>query len=93
MDDDGWESVKPYVAQHKLNYRIVIGTEELTQLYGGIDALPTTFIIDREGRIAAVHIGLVSKSEYQDEIVKLLDASKDSKDAPATVSANFPPQR
>ena len=73
MDDDGWQSVKPYVAEHKINYRIVIGTEELTQQYGGVEALPTTFVLDREGRIASVHKGLVSKSEYQNEILNLLD--------------------
>jgi len=73
MDDDGWQSVKPYVTQHKINYRVVIGTEELTQQYGGVDSLPTTFVLDREGRIASLHVGLVSKSEYQNEILNLLD--------------------
>ena len=73
LDDDGWDSVKPYIERRKINYRVVVGTEETSQLYGGIDSLPTTFILDREGRIATVHTGLVSKSEYQDEIVKLLD--------------------
>jgi peroxiredoxin len=73
LDDDGWESVKPYVEQKKINYRVVIGTEEVSQLYGGVDALPTTFLIDREGRIAALHQGLVGKSDYQNEILDLLD--------------------
>lgn len=78
MDDDGWESVKPYVEQRKINYRVMIGTEEISQQYGGVDSLPTTFILDRDGRIAAVHIGLVGKGEYQNEILNLLDASKTS---------------
>jgi peroxiredoxin len=78
MDDDGWESVKPYIEQRKINYRVMIGTEELSTLYGSVDSLPTTFVIDREGRIAVVHVGLVSKSEYQNDILHLLDASKDS---------------
>jgi cytochrome c biogenesis protein CcmG/thiol:disulfide interchange protein DsbE len=30
MDDDGWKSVKPYVEQKKINYRVMIGTEELS---------------------------------------------------------------
>ena len=76
MDDDGWQSVKPYVAEHKMNYRIVIGTEEVSQQFGGVEALPTTFILDREGRIASKHVGLVSKSNYQDEILNLLDSPK-----------------
>ena len=77
MDDDGWESVKPYLEARKINYRVMIGTEEISAQYGGVDSLPTTFIIDRAGRIAATHIGLVSKSEYENDIVHLLDASKE----------------
>jgi peroxiredoxin len=76
FDDDGWKSVRPYIASHKINYRIMIGTEKMSQLYGGVDSLPTTFIVDRQGRIAAQHVGLVDKSDYQNEILKLLDDQK-----------------
>src|SRR5262249_35842505 len=73
MDDDGWKSVKPYIELKKINYRVMIGTEELSTLYGGVDALPTTFMIDREGRVASRHDGLVSKSDYVSEIQDLLE--------------------
>ena len=76
FDDDGWKSVRPYIAAHKINYRIMIGTEKMSQLYGGVDSLPTTFIVDRQGRIAAQHVGLVDKNDYQNEILKLLDDQK-----------------
>ena len=72
MDDDGWKSVKPYVEAKKINYRIAVGDGELGQKYGGVDALPETFLIDREGRITARHLGIVSKSDYKKEIVQLL---------------------
>lgn len=72
MDDEGWEVVKPYVEKMKMNYRIVVGDEMTAARYGGIDAMPSTFIIDKDGRIAAVHIGLVSKSSYQHDIEQLL---------------------
>lgn len=75
MDDDGWESVKPYIAEEKINYRILLGNDSVGDLYGGVDALPTTFLIDRSGRVAAIHRGLVSRSTYQDEISHLLDSS------------------
>jgi peroxiredoxin len=74
LDDDGWESVKPYIEEKKINYRVMIGTELVAQLYGDVDSLPTTFMIDREGRVAAVHIGLVSKSDYTHDILQLLEA-------------------
>jgi peroxiredoxin len=76
FDDDGWISVRPYMTTHKINYRVMIGSDQLSQLYGGVDALPTSFIIDRSGRIAATHVGLVDKRDYQDEILKLLEDPK-----------------
>ena len=88
MDDEGWEIVKPYIEQQKINYRTLLGTEPVGALYGGVDSLPTTFMVDREGRVASIHIGLVSKSVYVDEIKKLLDA-EDKKAAAAAPSAVF----
>ncbi len=76
MDDDGWKSVRPYMAAHKMTYRIVIGNDTVAQKYGEIDALPTSFILDRQGRVAAHHVGLVDKSDYQNEILKLLEDPK-----------------
>jgi peroxiredoxin len=85
MDEEGWPVVKPYLEQKKINYRVIIGTDELSQLYalvdprlsGGVDQLPTTMILDRKGRIASVHIGLVAKSTYVNEIQHHLEAPKD----------------
>jgi peroxiredoxin len=74
LDEDGWDAVKPYIEQKKINYRVMIGTEQIAQLYGEVDSLPTTFMIDREGRVAAVHVGLVSKSDYTHDILDLLKA-------------------
>jgi peroxiredoxin len=80
MDDDGWDSVKPYLQQKKLNYRVMIGTQLISEQYGGVDSLPTTFVIDREGRIAVIHYGLVSKSEYLNDILNLLNPDGIKKD-------------
>jgi len=76
LDEEGWNVVKPYVAERKIEYRMVIGSEEVSTLYGGIESLPTTFMIDKQGKIAAIHTGLVSKATYQKEIEDLLDGSK-----------------
>jgi peroxiredoxin len=74
MDDDGWESVKPFLSQLGVNYRVVIGNEETSQLYGGVDALPTTFLIDRGGKIAAVHVGLANRRDFEDGVAQLLQS-------------------
>jgi peroxiredoxin len=72
MDDDGWQSVKPYVAERKVNYRVLLGDDAVSTRYGGVDSLPTTFVIDKEGRIASAHVGLIGKNEYLGEIQTLL---------------------
>lgn len=79
MDDDGWKAIKPYIAARKLNYRVLLGNDTVTQLYGGVDSLPTTFIIDRDGRFAfSPHIGVVEKNECLREIQSLLGGRQTS---------------
>ena len=73
MDEDGWPAIKPFVAERKINYRVLLGNDSVAQLYGGLDSLPTSFVIDREGKVAfPPHIGLISKNEYANEIQCLL---------------------
>jgi cytochrome c biogenesis protein CcmG/thiol:disulfide interchange protein DsbE len=72
MDEDGWDAVRPYMKQHSFNYRIVIGNDDVGKLFGEIDDLPTTFIIDRDGHVVKKHVGLISKKDYEDEIGTLL---------------------
>ena len=77
MDDEGWEVVKPFLAEVGVNYRVLMGNDATAQSYGGVDALPTTFLIDREGKIAAVHVGLANKKDIVDGVEQLLqDTSK-----------------
>jgi len=83
MDDEGWEVVKPFLTRLKVNYRVLIGNDQTAQIYGGIDALPTTFLIDREGRIASVHVGLVDRKEFENGIQQLLEAPANASARPA----------
>jgi len=77
MDEEGWNVVKPFAQHMSINYRVVVGDDAIGDLYanGGIDALPTTFLIDRGGRIASIHVGLSSKSDFEDDIQELLKPS------------------
>lgn len=72
LDDDGWASVRPYIEARRVNYPVVIGDQEIARRYDGVSALPTTLIVDRSGRIAAVHVGLCSKREYETDIAAVL---------------------
>ena len=71
MDEDGWKSVKPFVEEQKMNYAVVIGNEALAKLYA-VDALPLTLLIDRNGKIAVSHAGMVDKDGFENEIRVLL---------------------
>lgn len=73
-DEEGWAAVKPFVKEASMNYRIVLADDKTEDQYGGIEALPTTFLIDRDGRIAAVHIGLAGKKDFENGIEELLGA-------------------
>jgi peroxiredoxin len=70
-DDDGWKSVRPYLKEKKLNYTIAIDDGTAGKLYK-LDSMPMTILIDRDGKVAASHVGLVSKNSYQAEIESLL---------------------
>jgi peroxiredoxin len=72
-DDDGWNVVKPYVDAHKINYPVMLAGDREQTLYGNVQALPTSFILDQQGRVASHHVGLVSKKTYREEILGLLE--------------------
>jgi len=71
-DAEAWKEV-PNSTRNPINYRKLIGGDEIFQRYGAINATtPVTLIIDKTGRIAGTHTGLCSKSEYESAITELL---------------------
>jgi peroxiredoxin len=72
MDDDGWKSVKPFLRQHKINYPIVIGNWGMGDRFG-FSSMPATLLIDRSGKIADLHVGMVDKDAFESEIQILLN--------------------
>jgi peroxiredoxin len=71
MDEDGWKSVKPYLAKHPISYPIAIGNPDLAKHYD-VEAMPVTVLIDREGNIASSHAGMVDKASFESDILTLL---------------------
>jgi peroxiredoxin len=61
LDSDGWKSVRPWLKEKKVNYPIVIGNDNLAKEYG-LESLPLTVLIDRNGKIADSHSGVVNQS-------------------------------
>lgn len=78
MDEDGWRVIKPYVQSMKMNYRVLLGDDAVSTAYGGLDSLPTTLLIDRQGKIASVHVGVSQgKEEFKNAISQLLSAPRE----------------
>jgi peroxiredoxin len=72
MDEDGWSAINPYIVGQRINYPVVLATEEMNEIYGGIDVLPTTLLIGRDGKVVFIHKGLIRSEEYEKEIRELL---------------------
>jgi thiol-disulfide isomerase/thioredoxin len=72
MDDDPPSTVRAFARAHNMNYPIVMGSDKLSEEYGGVDALPTTFVLDTQGRVVQKHMGLYSPEVYDGEIHALL---------------------
>ncbi len=70
MDDDTnkVKVVSDFVNQMKIDYPILLGDDQVADQYGGVDALPTTFFIGRDGKIVRRVMGLVGHSEFEDAI-------------------------
>jgi cytochrome c biogenesis protein CcmG/thiol:disulfide interchange protein DsbE len=70
--DDSPEPVREYQERFRTNYPIVMGNAKIGELYGGILGLPIAFVIGRDGRILAKHVGATNISVFENEFVKLL---------------------
>jgi peroxiredoxin len=71
MDEEGKRAIVPYLNEHRIPYLIAGGYPSLVKPYE-ITALPVTFLIDKAGRLADVHAGVVDKTLWEQEIQTLL---------------------
>jgi len=72
--DDGPKPVREFYQQFKMNYPVALGNEKVAQAYGGILGLPITFLISRDGRVAAKYVGEVQMPTLEQAIESQLQA-------------------
>jgi thiol-disulfide isomerase/thioredoxin len=73
MDESGPAVVKAFVEKFGVNYQMVMGDEAVVAAFGGMDAIPTTFLIDRTGQVRDRKVGAEPTEEYEKKIVALLN--------------------
>ncbi len=72
MDDASKEDIAKFAKDMGVNYPILIGKESVGDAYGGVQFLPTTYFIGRDGKVVGHEFGLKSRSEFEDNIKKAL---------------------
>jgi thiol-disulfide isomerase/thioredoxin len=70
--DDGPAPVRDFYRRFNMNYPVAMGNAKTGELYGGVLGLPIAFLIGRDGRIEAEHIGATDASVFEREIQGLL---------------------
>jgi len=66
------QKIARFVQQEKINYPVLIDADSISQPYGGLDSLPASFFVNRNGVVVAAQLGLTSKDEIEANIKKSL---------------------
>ena len=72
MDDAGAVTIAKFANEMNVNYPVLQGTEKVANLYGGVDGLPVTFYIARDGRVVKQVVGVRSRSDVEDIVQSVL---------------------
>lgn len=71
--DDETEAVKEFCKAQKVNYPVFVVGQDTTAAWGNVEAIPTTFILDKAGKkVGAPRVGYHPKEAFEKEIVPLL---------------------
>lgn len=73
LDQGGPAVVKPFADRMGINYPLVMGDEAVGAAFGGIEAIPTTILIDRAGIVRHRKVGAEETSEYEKKILAVLN--------------------
>jgi cytochrome c biogenesis protein CcmG/thiol:disulfide interchange protein DsbE len=75
FDQGGPGTVRAFAQQQRINYQMLMGAPEVARAYGGVQNIPTTFLLDKEGRIVASRTGVAAKQYWRQAILELLNES------------------
>jgi len=73
LDQAGTDVVKAFAGKNAVNYPMVMGTDAVVAAFGGVEAIPTTFLIDRTGQIRDRKLGAEETAEYEKKVLSVLN--------------------
>lgn len=68
LDTTGEDGVREFVRRHGVTYPVAVDTANVSASYGGVSGIPTTFVIDAEGRVVKTIVGPRSKSGFMQAV-------------------------
>lgn len=87
MDDSEASKIAEFAGQMGVNYPVLLGTEKISEDYGNVQYLPTSFYIDRDGKFVGKGVGLLGRKEVEDNVRKALGSSVVGANTPVTKAA------
>lgn len=75
LDAGGAKDVAPFAEEYKVNYKMLLGADEVAKAFGGVNSIPTTFVIDRQGKIVQRFVGYTPPEVFEATIAPLLAAT------------------
>jgi thiol-disulfide isomerase/thioredoxin len=78
VDERPAEDVKAFATQFKVNYPIAMAPRDLQEAFGGVSAVPSTFVVDPEGRIVQRHLGILQARRTEHEVRTLAGLATDA---------------
>jgi peroxiredoxin len=73
LDEQGPSVVKSFMHRFGMNYPVVMGDKKIVVDYGGLEAIPTTFVIDRQGNVVTAYQGAMDQATFESVIGPLLE--------------------
>jgi hypothetical protein len=71
MYGESLDKIRPFMAKAGMDYPVAVGNDALGAQYG-VEAMPLTLLIDREGRVAVSHAGIVDRAAFERDVEEVL---------------------
>ncbi len=78
VDQEGVSVVRKFYEQMKINYPVIMATEDIIANYGGISAIPTSFVINHKGELAIKIVGYRNFAQYEEILLSYIEQAKNA---------------